>query len=138
MLSIKRLASVEERRMRKIMTQDLKRYDIVLVDFGLNVIDSEQGGIRPAVIIQNDVGNFYSSTTIVMPLTSQVKNLNQPTHTLIEKGNEKGLVEDSMVLGECMRQISEKRIIKYLGYISDVKEKKEIRRVYDANFGEVA
>ncbi len=120
------------------MTQDLKRYDIVLVDFGLNVIDSEQGGIRPAVIIQNDVGNFYSSTTIVMPLTSQVKNLNQPTHTLIEKGNEKGLVEDSMVLGECMRQISEKRIIKYLGYISDVKEKKEIRRVYDANFGEVA
>lgn len=120
------------------MTQDLKRYDIVLVDFGLNVIDSEQGGIRPAVIIQNDVGNFYSSTTIVMPLTSQVKNLNQPTHTLIEKGNEKGLVEDSMVLGECMRQISEKRIIKYLGCISDVKEKKEIRRVYDANFGEVA
>ena len=89
------------------MTHDLKRYDIVLVDFGLNVIDSEQGGIRPAVIIQNDVGNFYSSTTIVMPLTSQVKNLNQPTHTLIEKGNDKGLVEDSMVLGECMRQISE-------------------------------
>ncbi len=120
------------------MKQSFKRFDIVLVDFGLNVIDSEQGGIRPAVIIQNDIGYLYSSTAIVMPLTKQIKNLNQPTHTLIEKGIDKGLVEDSMVLGECMRQISEKRIIKYLGCISDGKEKKEIKRVYDANFGEVA
>lgn len=120
------------------MKQRLKRFDIVLVDFGANVIDSEQGGVRPALIIQNDIGNLYSSTTIVMPLTSQIKNLNQPTHTLIERGNDKGLVEDSMVLGECMRQISEKRIIKYLGCISDEKEKREIKRVYDANFGEVA
>lgn len=120
------------------MKKSLKRYDIVLVNFGMNVIDSEQGGIRPAIIIQNDIGNLYSSTTIVMPLTSQIKNLNQPTHTLVVKGSDKGLIEDSMVLGECMRQISEKRIIKHLGCISDEYEKKEIKRVYDANFGEVA
>lgn len=120
------------------MKQNFKRFDVVLVDFGKEAIGSEQGGIRPALIIQNDIGNFYSSTTIVMPLTTQIKYLNQPTHTLIEKGIDKGLIEDSMVLGECMRQISEKRIIKYLGCISDEIEKKEIKRVYDANFGEVA
>lgn len=120
------------------MKKGFRRFDIVLVDFGKNAIDSEQNGIRPAIIIQNDTGNHFSSTTIVMPLTSQIKNLNQPTHTLIIKNNENGLEEDSMVLGECMRQVSEKRIIKYLGCIADLEEKKEIKRVYDANFGEVA
>lgn len=119
------------------MTQNLKRYDVVLVDFGNNVIDSEQGGIRPAIIIQNNTGNYYSPTTIVMPLSTKTnKNPNQPTHTLITKGRDKGLVRDSMVLGEAMRQISERRIIKLLGSISNKTEQKEIRRVYDANFGE--
>lgn len=119
------------------MKQKFKRFDIVLVDFGIT-INEEQSGIRPALIIQNDKGNLYSPTTIVMPITSKIKNLNQPTHTLLVRGGEKGLVENSMLLGECMRQISEKRIIKWLGYISSEEEKKEIKRVYDANFGEVA
>lgn len=52
------------------MKNGLKRFDIVLVDFGENTIDSEQGGIRPAIIIQNDIGNLHSSTTLVMPLSS--------------------------------------------------------------------
>ena len=117
------------------MTQELKRYDIVLVDFGDNM-DSEQSGIRPAIIIQNDIGNLYSTTTLVVPLTSQHKSLNQPTHTLIKKGVEKGLIKDSIVLAECLRQISEKRIKKYLGRISDNTEQNEIRRAYEANFGE--
>lgn len=118
------------------MEQNYKRFDVVLVNFGENGIDSEQLGVRPAVIIQNDVGNYFSKTTIVMPLSSKIKNPNQPTHTLIRKGIGKGLCKDSMLLGECMRQISEKRIEKYLGSITDIKERKEIRRVYDANFGE--
>lgn len=118
------------------MQQVLKRYDVVLVNFGENVIDSEQAGIRPAIVIQNDTGNFFSSTTIVMPLTSKIKNINQPTHTLIKKGKEKGLVDDSVLLGECMRQISKKRILKFLGRVTSINEKNEIRRVYDANFGE--
>ena len=120
------------------MERSLRRFDVILVDFGFDIIGSEQGGIRPAIIIQNDIGNIYSSTTIVMPLSTKIKNLNQPTHTLIEKGKEKGLVENSMVLGEAMRQISEKWIIKYLGCISEEIEKDEIKRVYFANFGEVA
>lgn len=118
------------------MTQDLKRFDIVLVDFGKETIGSEQGGVRPAVIIQNDVGNLHSGTTIVFPFTTQLKRLNQPTHTLIAKGEHKGLVEDSMVLGEAVRQIDQRRIREYLGTISDIDERKEIKRVYDANFGE--
>lgn len=120
------------------MTRELKRFDIVLVDFGDNVIDSEQGGIRPAIVIQNDVGNLYSTTTIVMPFSTKIKNIKQPTHTLILRGTEKGLKENSIVLGECLRQISKRRIKKYLGKISDPLEKKEIKRVYDANFGEGA
>lgn len=118
------------------MEMNYKKYDVVLVNFGENTLDSEQSGMRPAVIIQNNTGNYFSNTTIVMPLSSRLKNPNQPTHTLIRKGRDKGLICDSMLLGECMRQISEKRIKKFLGSITDINERKEIRRVYDANFGE--
>lgn len=119
------------------MKNDFKRFDIVLVDFGENTIDSEQGGKRPAVIIQNDKGNKFSSTTLVIPLSKKIqKNPFQSTHTLLRKGDGKGLKYDSVVLGECMRQVSERRILKYLGKISSIEEKKEIKRVYDANFGE--
>lgn len=114
------------------MRRELRQFDVVLVDFGEDVIDSEQGGIRPAIIIQNDVGNIYSTTTIVMPFSKKIKNIKQPTHTLIFKGTDKGLTRDSIVLGECLRQVAERRIIRYLGRISDLKEKKEIKRVYNA------
>ena len=67
----------------------VKRYDILLVDFGNNAINSEQTGIRPTVVIQNNIGNYYIHTTIVIPLTSQHKNLGQSTHTLIRQGAEK-------------------------------------------------
>lgn len=120
------------------MTIKLKTFDIVLVNFGDEPIGVEQGGIRPAIIIQNNAGNIHSLSTIVMPLTKQIKHLYQPTHTLIKKEDGTGLKYDSMVLGECIRQISEKRILEYLGCITKIGEKREIKRVYDANFGEVA
>lgn len=113
-----------------------RKYDVILVNLGDDIIGSEQGGIRPAVIIQNDTGNKHSRTTIVLPLTSHIKNLHQPTHTLIEKTSENGLEENSMLLGECIRQISEKRIEKYIGKISDINQRAEIKRVYQANFGD--
>lgn len=114
----------------------LKRFDVVLVDFGHDVIGSEQGGVRPALVIQNDIGNLHSDTTIVMPFTSKKKNLYQPTHTLLKRSRKSGLTTDSVLLGECIRQISKERVKKYLGSISDPKEKNEIRRVYIANMGE--
>lgn len=118
------------------MINNFKRFDIVLVDFGSEAIDSEQSGIRPGLIVQNDMGNTYSSTTIVLPLSTVKKKLTQPTHALIKKGKEKGLEKDSVLLGECIRQISEKRIIKYMGRVTNSKEQKAIKAAYDANFGE--
>lgn len=117
------------------MRKNFKRFDIVLVDFGNENIGSEQGGLRPAVIIQNDIGNYFSTTTIVLPITSRLKSLNMPTHALLSKDETKGLLEDSMILGEAIRQISENRIIKLIGFISNESEKNEIKRVYNANFG---
>lgn len=117
------------------MKENFKRFDIILVDFGQVEFAGEQGGKRPAVILQNDVGNHFSNTTLVVPLTSKIKHLNQPTHLLFKKDERKGLKLDSMVLGECLRQISEQRIIKKLGYISSMEDKRNIKRVYDANFG---
>lgn len=114
---------------------DIRRYDIVKADLS-GAVGSEQGGIRPVLIIQNDVGNIHSCTTIVIPLTSKIKNLNQPTHTLIRSNAFTGLKEDSMVLGEQMRVISSQRIISKIGTVVDENERMEIRRVYQANFGE--
>ena len=69
-------------------------------------------------------------------LTTKIKNLNQPTHTLIRSNAFTGLKEDSMVLGEQMRVISSQRIINKIGTVVDENERMEIRRVYQANFGE--
>ena len=115
---------------------DFKRYDIVQADLS-GTVGSEQGGIRPVLIIQNDIGNLHSPTTIVMPFSTKIfKNSNQPTHTLIRKSADTGLKMDSILLGEQMRVISNERIKKKIGSITDEYEKSEIRRVYNANFGE--
>ena len=115
---------------------DIRKYDIVQADLGNTTIGSEQGGIRPVLIIQNDTGNIFSTTTIVIPLSSKLKSLHQPTHTLIRKSNDTGLKADSVLLGEQMRVISNQRIIKKIGTVTNKIEQKEIRRVYEANFGE--
>ena len=114
---------------------DIRRYDIVQADLG-KAVGSEQAGIRPVLIIQNDIGNIHSCTTIVIPLSSRLKSLNQPTHTLIRKSIDTGLKTDSVLLGEQMRVISNQRIIKKIGTVTDNNERREIRRVYEANFGE--
>lgn len=113
--------------------EKLKFLDIVLVDFGLNQIGSEQGGIRPAVVIQNNTGNKYSPTTIVLPLTSKIKHINQPTHVLLQKDINNGLSTDSIVLAEAVRQISKERIIKYLGRIGNDQDGNKIKMAYIAN-----
>ena len=118
------------------MQNNYKRFDVVMVDFGANIIGSEQGYTRPALIVQNNQGNSFSSCTIVIPFSHVIKGLHIPTHTLIKKNKEKGLKVDSILLGEQIRVISEKRIIKKIGSITDKNEQKEIRRIYEANFGE--
>lgn len=115
---------------------EVKRYDIVQADLS-GTVGSEQGGIRPVLIIQNDIGNMRSQTTIVMPLSTKIyKNPYQPTHTLIKKSADTGLKMDSILLGEQIRVISNQRIKKRIGTVTDEHERNEIRRVYAANFGE--
>lgn len=115
---------------------EVKRYDIVQADLS-GTVGSEQGGVRPVLIIQNDIGNLHSPTTIVIPFSTKTfKNPNQPTHTLIKRSADTGLKEDSVLLGEQIRVISYQRIKKKIGTVTDEYEKKEIRRIYDANFGE--
>ena len=114
---------------------NILKNDIIKVDLS-GAIGSEQGKIRYAVVIQNNIGNKYSSTTIIMPLTHVIKGLHIPTHALIKKSKENGLKVDSMLLGEQMRVVSEKRIIGKIGKIVSEESINEIRRVYEANFGE--
>lgn len=95
----------------------VSRGDIFLVDLGQGM-DSEQGGIRPCLIIQNDVGNRYSGTTIVAPISSQLKDM--PTHYNFDDDYEElGFDEPSQILFEQIRTISKRRIkyIQKLGHI---------------------
>ena len=94
-----------------------RRGDIYLVDLG-NHCGSEQGGFRPVVVIQNDIGNKYAPTLIVAPITSRTwKKANQPTHfALVGVDN---LVSPSVVLTEQILTIDKSRVIKFIGRISD-------------------
>ena len=93
-----------------------RRGDIYYVQFGNTSTGSEQHGDRPAVIIQNDVGNTYAPTLIVVPLTSNTeKKVTQPTHCLLEN---EGLSMSSMALAEQIFTIDKSRILKYLGHLA--------------------
>lgn len=73
------------------------------------VVGSEQGGMRPVLIIQNDVGNQYSPTTIVAAITSQIDKAKLPTHVEIQ-GRQTGLEKDSVILLEQIRTIDKSRL----------------------------
>ena len=103
----------------------IKRGDIFYADLR-PVVGSEQGGVRPVLIIQNDVGNTYAPTLIVVPLTSNTeKKVTQPTHCLLEN---EGLSMSSMALAEQIFTIDKSRALKYLGHLTP----EEMRRVDDA------
>lgn len=99
----------------------LKRGTYVLVNLGKdNAIGSEQAGTRPAIIIQNDMGNKYSPTVIVVFLTTSNTKAKIPTHVELNELMNK----QSLVLGEQIRTISKKRIIKVYGQASEESMKK--------------
>ncbi len=91
----------------------IRRGDVFLVDFEPS-FGSEQGRIRPVVIIQNNHGNFHSPITIVIPITSRVFEREYPTNVFIEGGNF-GLSRDSTVLTNQIRAIDKQRVLKRLG-----------------------
>ena len=95
----------------------VKRGDMFYADLS-PVIGSEQGGIRPVLIIQNDTGNKYSPTVIAAAITSQTGKNKLPTH--IELGSKScGLKEDSVVLAEQIRTIDKSRLKEKIGHIDD-------------------
>ncbi len=86
----------------------MRRGDVYYADLR-PVIGSEQGGVRPVLIIQNDVGNKYSPTVICAAITSKLNKAKLPTH--IELSSEKyGLVKDSVILLEQLRTIDKQRL----------------------------
>src|SRR5665648_108443 len=95
----------------------VKRGDLYYADLS-PVIGSEQGGVRPILIIQNDVGNKYSPTVIVAAITSQINKARLPTHIEIT-AQDFGLPKDSVVLLEQIRTIDKKRLREKIGKFDD-------------------
>ena len=101
---------------------DFKRGDLYYADLS-PVIGSEQGGIRPVLIVQNDVGNKYSPTVIVAAVTSQINKAKLPTH--IELSAEVyGLPKDSVVLLEQVRTLDKRRLKEKIGVVDEFKMQK--------------
>lgn len=95
----------------------VKRGDIYYADLS-PVVGSEQGGIRPVLIIQNDIGNKYSPTVIAAAITSRINKAKMPTHIEL-MAREYGLNKDSVILLEQIRTIDKKRLREKIGRIDD-------------------
>jgi mRNA interferase MazF len=95
----------------------VKRGDVFYADLS-PVIGSEQGGVRPVLVVQNDVGNKYSPTIIVAAITSQINKAKLPTHVEIS-ALEYGLTKDSVVLLEQIRTIDKKRLREKVGHFDE-------------------
>jgi mRNA interferase MazF len=97
-----------KRGFRSVNNLLVRRGDIFYADLN-PVVGSEQGGTRPVLIVQNDVGNKYSPTVIIAAITSQIDKAKLPTHVEL-KGDEYKLEKDSVVLLEQLRTIDKKRL----------------------------
>lgn len=95
----------------------VKRGDIFYADLS-PVVGSEQGGVRPVLIVQNDVGNKYSPTVIVAAITSKINKAKMPTHIELS-GDAHGLTKDSVILAEQIRTIDKKRLKEKIGHIDE-------------------
>ncbi len=97
------------------MDNNVKRGEIYYADLS-PVVGSEQGGMRPVLIVQNDVGNRYSPTVIAAAITSQINKARLPTHIELA-ANSFGLSKDSVVLLEQIRTIDKRRLREKMGTV---------------------
>ena len=104
------------------MDTSVKRGDIYYADLS-PVVGSEQGGIRPVLIIQNDTGNRYSPTVIAAAITSQKDKARLPTHIQVDSVGS-GLAKDSIVLLEQIRTIDKKRLKEHMCRLDDFSMKR--------------
>lgn len=112
-----------------VKNENVKRGDLYLIH--LTGSGSEQNGVRPVVIIQNDIGNRFSPTTVVVPLTSQSKK-EIPTHVTLSP--EDGVIKTSTALCEQPFAVDKSRLMKKLGTISENKIE-DINRKIMLNLG---
>lgn len=111
---------------------NVKRGDIYYADLS-PVVGSEQGGVRPVLIVQNDVGNKYSPTVIAAAITSQQEKSRLPTHISVN-GNTCGLSKDSVVLLEQVRTIDKQRLKERMGNLS-TNDMNKINKALTVSFG---
>ncbi len=110
----------------------IKRGDIFYADLS-PVIGSEQGGLRPVLIVQNDVGNKFSPTVIAAAITSRVSKTKLPTHIGIY-ADSYGLAKDSVVLLEQIRTLDKQRLKEKMGHLDeDVME--QVNEAISVSFG---
>ncbi|MBZ4665375.1 type II toxin-antitoxin system PemK/MazF family toxin [Mahella sp.] len=110
----------------------IKRGDLFYADLS-PVIGSEQGGVRPVLVVQNDIGNKYSPTVIVAAITSQINKAKLPTHVEIS-ASDYGLPKDSVILLEQIRTIDKKRLREKIGYLS-AETMKKVDEALQISFG---
>lgn len=104
------------------MISEVKRGEVYYADLS-PVVGSEQGGVRPILIVQNNVGNKFSPTIIAAAITSQINKARIPTHIEI-KASEVGLPKDSVVLLEQLRTLDKRRLKDRIGELTSEKMKK--------------
>ncbi|AEE97025.1 type II toxin-antitoxin system PemK/MazF family toxin [Mahella australiensis] len=110
----------------------VKRGDLFYADLS-PVVGSEQGGVRPVLVVQNDIGNKYSPTVIVAAITSQINKAKLPTHVEIS-ASDYGLPKDSVILLEQIRTIDKKRLREKIGYLS-AETMKKVDEALQISFG---
>ena len=111
----------------------IKRGDMFYADLS-PVVGSEQGGIRPVLVIQNNMGNKYSPTVIVSAITSQLNKNKLPTHIELDS-SEFGLKADSVVLTEQIRTIDKSRLKEKIGHIDDISIMNKVNNALGVSFG---
>lgn len=112
------------------MNNEIKRGDLIFINSD-PFVGSEQSGERPAVVIQNDIGNKHSPTVIIAPITSKNKKTNMPTHVQLTT---KELEKNSMVLLEQIKTVDKSRICSHIGTLSD-EEMKQIDKALRISLG---
>ena len=110
----------------------IRRGDIYYADLS-PVVGSEQGGLRPVLIVQNDVGNRYSPTVIAAAITSKLGKAKLPTHIDIYAGHD-GVQKDSVVLLEQIRTLDKRRLREKMGHL-DEDTMHRVDRAISVSFG---
>jgi mRNA interferase MazF len=111
---------------------NVRRGDIYYADLS-PVVGSEQGGVRPVLIVQNDVGNRFSPTVIAAAITSQRDKTKLPTHIQLQ-ADDSGLVRDSIVLLEQIRTIDKRRLKERMGRL-DSQSMNQVDQALSISFG---